>query len=91
MRTLSRQEPNGDGTSDIKPTFPYKKACPSSNQYRKTKPVSHLSDEKSVEYSGQSIRGGNGRVAVKTLDEPYKAYFPHTFGLKSADFLFGLM
>ena len=46
---------------------------------------------KSVEYSGQSIRAGNGRVAIKALDEPYKAYFPHTFGLKSADFLFGLM
>ena len=42
LRTLSRQEPNGDGTSDKKPTFPYKKACPPSNLHRKTKPVSRL-------------------------------------------------
>ena len=47
--------------------------------------------ERSVEYSGQSNGEGNGRIILKALDEPYKAYFPHTFGLKSADFLFGLM
>ena len=46
---------------------------------------------RSVEYSGQSIGEGSGRIILKALDEPYKAYFPHTFGLKSADFLFGLM
>ena len=47
--------------------------------------------ESSVEYSGQSHWVGSGRIILKALDEPYKAYFPHTFGLKSADFLFGLM
>ena len=45
----------------------------------------------SVEYSGQLFGEGSGRIIFKALDEPYKAYFPHTFGLKSADFLFGLM
>ena len=29
-----------------------------------------------------------GRLICKALDEPYKTYFPHTFGLKSLDFLF---
>ena len=52
---------------------------------------SQLPYERSVEYSGQSNGEGNGRIILKALDEPYKAYFPHTFGLKSADFLFGLM
>ena len=29
----------------------------------------------------------HGRLICKALDEPYKSYFPHTFGLKSLDFL----
>ena len=33
---------------------------------------------------------GHGRLIYKVLDEPYKAYFPHTLGLKSLDFLFQL-
>ena len=33
---------------------------------------------------------GHGRLIYKALDEPYKANFPHTFGLKSLDFLFRL-
>ena len=31
---------------------------------------------------------GHGRLIYKALDEPCKAYFSHTFGLKSLDFLF---
>ena len=30
---------------------------------------------------------GQGRLIHKALDEPCKAYYPHTFGLKSLDFL----
>ena len=41
--------------------------------------------------SGQSIGAGSGRIIFKALDEPYKAYFPHTFGLKSVDLIFGLI
>ena len=33
---------------------------------------------------------GHGRLIYKALDEPYKTYFPHTFGLKSLEFLFRL-
>ena len=33
---------------------------------------------------------GHGRLIYKALDEPCKAYFSHTFGLKSLDFLFRL-
>ena len=32
----------------------------------------------------------HGRLIYKALDEPYKTCFPHTFGLKSLDFLFRL-
>ena len=51
----------------------------------------HPPYERTVEYPGQLFGAGSGRIIFKALDEPYKAYFPHTFGLKSADFLFGLM
>ena len=62
------------------------------NHYSQTKPSQLPYEMKgSVEYSGQSNGVGSGRIILKALDEPYKAYFPHTFGLKSADFLFGLM
>ena len=62
------------------------------NHYSQTKP-SQLPYEMrgSVEYSGQLFGEGSGRIIFKALDEPYKAYFPHTLGLKSADFLFGLI
>ena len=33
---------------------------------------------------------GQGRLIYRALDEPCKAYFPHTFGLKSLDFYFRL-
>ena len=33
---------------------------------------------------------GQGRLIYKALDEPCKAYYPHTFGLKSLDFYFRL-
>ena len=33
---------------------------------------------------------GHGSLIYKVLDEPYKAYFPHTLGLQSLDFLFRL-
>ena len=33
---------------------------------------------------------GQGRLIHKALDEPCKAYYPHTFGLKSLDFYFRL-
>ena len=29
---------------------------------------------------------GQGRLTYRALDEPCKAYYPHTFGLKSYDF-----
>ena len=29
---------------------------------------------------------GQGRLTYRALDEPCKAYYPHTFGLKSHDF-----
>ena len=29
---------------------------------------------------------GQGRLTYRALDEPCKAYYPHTFGLKSLDF-----
>ena len=32
----------------------------------------------------------HGRLIYKAMDEPYKTYFPHTFGLKSLEFLFRL-
>ena len=34
---------------------------------------------------------GHGRLIYKALDEPYKTYFPHIFGLKSLEFLFLLV
>ena len=33
---------------------------------------------------------GSGRLVNRALDGPYKSYYPHTFGLKSADVSFGL-
>ena len=33
---------------------------------------------------------GQGRLIYRALDEPCKAYYPHTFGLKSLDFYFRL-
>ena len=33
---------------------------------------------------------GHRRLIYKAMDEPYKTYFPHTFGLKSLEVLFRL-
>ena len=37
-----------------------------------------------------SLCVGHGRLIYKAMDEPYKTYFPHTFGLKSLEVLFRL-
>ena len=31
---------------------------------------------------------GNGGLIYKAMDDSYQTYFPHTFGLKSLEFLF---
>ena len=57
LRSLSLRAPNGHG---IQPTFPYKKACTPSNEYRKMKPVSRLMREVSnilVSHIGWAVGG----------------------------------
>ena len=57
LRSLSLRAPNGHG---IQPTFPYKKACTPSNEYRKMKPVSRLMREAShilVSHIGRAVGG----------------------------------